>query len=196
MWQHLPIRASTRFWISTARYSWSILKGGHWVRFVVTRVPVSLEKPHGLDYSLTLHGPDGDRLVGFDNAHPVSQAGVRRTSGPSTQTEDDQGLRIPRRSKSPGGFLERSRLRTARARCDHMKRSEDLGTSTYAEMKRAHARGGAWRASCSGRAACLVYVDRVLRKGFVCWQSGTASDYKRGNTGFDRGIGAAHGARE
>ena len=45
--------------------------GRHWVRFVVTRVPVSPEKPHGLDYSLTLHGPSGERLVGFDNAHPV-----------------------------------------------------------------------------------------------------------------------------
>jgi hypothetical protein len=43
----------------------------HWVRFVVTRVPVTPEKPHGLDYSLTLHGPSGERLVGFDNAHPV-----------------------------------------------------------------------------------------------------------------------------
>jgi hypothetical protein len=41
------------------------------VRFVVTRVPQAPEKPHGLDYSLTLHGPDGERLVGFDNAHPV-----------------------------------------------------------------------------------------------------------------------------
>jgi hypothetical protein len=48
-------------------------KGGHWVRFVVTRVPISPEKPHGLDYSLTLHGPDGERLVGFDNAHPVGR---------------------------------------------------------------------------------------------------------------------------
>ncbi len=46
--------------------------GGHWVRFLVTRVPASPEKPHGLDYSLTLHGPDGERLVGFDNAHPVA----------------------------------------------------------------------------------------------------------------------------
>ena len=46
-------------------------EGGHWVRFVVTRVPVSPEKPHGIDYALTLHGPDGERLVGFDNAHPV-----------------------------------------------------------------------------------------------------------------------------
>ena len=46
-------------------------EGGHWVRFVVTRVPASPEKPHGIDYLLTLHGREGDRLVGFDNAHPV-----------------------------------------------------------------------------------------------------------------------------
>jgi len=49
----------------------------HWVRFVVTAVEPSPEKPHGLDYSLTLHGPNGERLVGFDNAHPV-----RRSRGP------------------------------------------------------------------------------------------------------------------
>lgn len=56
-------------------------EGGYWVKFVVTRVPVSPEKPHGsftgkaswLDYSLTLHGPSGERLVGFDNAHPVGR---------------------------------------------------------------------------------------------------------------------------
>jgi hypothetical protein len=46
-------------------------EGGYWVRFVVTRIEPSTEKPHGLDYSLTLHGPDGERLVGFDNAHRV-----------------------------------------------------------------------------------------------------------------------------
>ncbi len=48
-------------------------QGGYWVRFVVTRVPASAEKPHGLDYALTLHAPDGERLVGFDNAHPVAR---------------------------------------------------------------------------------------------------------------------------
>jgi hypothetical protein len=48
-------------------------EGSHWVRFVVTRVPASPEKPHGLDYSLTLHGPDGERLIGFDNAHPAAR---------------------------------------------------------------------------------------------------------------------------
>jgi hypothetical protein len=47
--------------------------GRYWVRFVVHRVPASDEKPHGLDYSLTLHGPGGERLVGFDNAHPVGR---------------------------------------------------------------------------------------------------------------------------
>jgi hypothetical protein len=46
-------------------------QGGHWVRFVVTQV--SVQKPRGLDYSLTLHGPNGERLVGFDNAHPVAR---------------------------------------------------------------------------------------------------------------------------
>ena len=49
----------------------------HWVRFAVRRVPASEAKPHGLDYSLTLHGPDGERLMGFDNAHQV-----RGGSGP------------------------------------------------------------------------------------------------------------------
>jgi hypothetical protein len=48
-------------------------EGGHWVRFVVTRVRATTEKPHGLDYSLTLHGRSGERLVGFDNAHPVGK---------------------------------------------------------------------------------------------------------------------------
>ncbi len=44
---------------------------GYWVRFVVRQVPVTAQKPHGLDYTLTLHAPDGTRLVGFDNAHSV-----------------------------------------------------------------------------------------------------------------------------
>lgn len=46
-------------------------KGGYWVKFVAREVPVADDKPHGLDYSLTLHGSSGERLVGFDNAHRV-----------------------------------------------------------------------------------------------------------------------------
>jgi hypothetical protein len=47
-------------------------EGRYRVRFVVKRVDVSSERPHGLSYSLTLHDETGTRLVGFDNAHPVA----------------------------------------------------------------------------------------------------------------------------
>jgi hypothetical protein len=53
-------------------------EGNPRVRFVVTRVPVSAEKPHGLDYSLTLHGPENQWLVGFGNAHPVAKQALGR----------------------------------------------------------------------------------------------------------------------
>lgn len=46
-------------------------EAGYWVKFVVHQVIVTEDKPHGLDYTLTLHGPDGKRLIGFDNAHQV-----------------------------------------------------------------------------------------------------------------------------
>lgn len=58
-------------------------QGRHWVRFVVRRVPATEAKPHGLDYALSLHGLNGERLVGFDNAHPVraqTGPGARRRS--------------------------------------------------------------------------------------------------------------------
>jgi hypothetical protein len=48
-----------------------VVEGGYWVKFDVKQVPVSREKPHGLEYSLTLHGSENERLLGFDNAHPV-----------------------------------------------------------------------------------------------------------------------------
>jgi hypothetical protein len=44
-------------------------KARFWVKFEVKRVEPSEERPHGLRYSLTLHGPRSERLVGFDNAH-------------------------------------------------------------------------------------------------------------------------------
>ena len=48
-------------------------EAGHWVKFVVVRTEATAERPHGLSYSLTLHAPDGERLVGFDNAHAVGE---------------------------------------------------------------------------------------------------------------------------
>ena len=49
-------------------------KGRHGVRFSVNRVPSTPERPHGLKHSLTLHGPDGSQLIGFDDAHAVRQS--------------------------------------------------------------------------------------------------------------------------
>jgi hypothetical protein len=63
----------------------------HWVRFVVRRVPVSEAKPHGLDYSLTLHGPHGERLVGFDNAHSVRET---KEPGAKRHTTQDHKHRL------------------------------------------------------------------------------------------------------
>ncbi len=45
--------------------------GEYWVKFIVRRVPANPARPHGLDYSLTLHDASGERLLGFDNAHAV-----------------------------------------------------------------------------------------------------------------------------
>jgi hypothetical protein len=50
---------------------------GYWVRFEIKRTPPAPERPHGLRYALTLHDPEGKRLVGFDNAHGVPPRGSR-----------------------------------------------------------------------------------------------------------------------
>ena len=42
---------------------------GYWVKMEVSRVDVTAERPHGIRYSLTLHAPTSERLMGFDNAH-------------------------------------------------------------------------------------------------------------------------------
>ena len=64
---------------------------GHWVKFIVLRTEVTPERPHGLNYSLTLHAPDGARLVGFDNAHPVKE---RRGPGTRRRGKGDHWHRL------------------------------------------------------------------------------------------------------
>ena len=69
---------------------------GYWVKFEFRRVDPTTERPHGLSYSLTLHGPDNRRLVGFDNAHTVAPLGGRyrkraRATDHWHRTETDAG---------------------------------------------------------------------------------------------------------
>jgi hypothetical protein len=42
-----------------------ILEGSFWVKFEVKRVSARPEKPHGLDYSLTLHDGNGETPFRF-----------------------------------------------------------------------------------------------------------------------------------
>ena len=77
--------------------------GMYWVKFAVRRVPVSASKPHGLDYSLTLHGPNNKRLVGFDNDHPV----------PPTKWGEPQDHRHARGSSKPYAYSDAAALLTA-----------------------------------------------------------------------------------
>lgn len=79
--------------------------GEHWVRFRVKRVLPTARKPHGLDYALTLHGPDGARLVGFDNAHPV-----RSTTGPSGRRRALHDHRHRHRTIRPYEYRDASTL--------------------------------------------------------------------------------------
>ena len=77
-------------------------KGEYWVRFVVRRVEPSPERPHGLNYSLSLHGPGGARLAGFDNAHAI-----RESRGPGG------ALRGPYDHRHRMGAVRRYRFRDA-----------------------------------------------------------------------------------
>lgn len=69
---------------------------GYFVKFEIKRIDPATDRPHGLRYSFTLHGPDGTRLIGFDNAHAVAPAGARYGKKPVAvdhwhRTMDDPG---------------------------------------------------------------------------------------------------------
>ena len=50
---------------------------GHFLKFEIRLVEKSPQVPHGIAYSFTFHEPEGKRLLGFDNAHPIAHAGGR-----------------------------------------------------------------------------------------------------------------------
>jgi len=78
---------------------------GYSVRFVVKRVEPSPERPHGLSYALSLHGPDMERLVGYDNAHPVAP-----TAGPAGRRRRQHDHRHRRRSVRPYDYRDAATL--------------------------------------------------------------------------------------
>ena len=64
---------------------------GHWVKSVVLRTDVTMERPLVLSSSLTLYAPDGTKLVGFDNADPVRE---RRDPGMRRRGDADHWRRM------------------------------------------------------------------------------------------------------
>ena len=44
---------------------------GYFVQIKAALAEVTPGRPQGIKYSLTLHSKDNDRLMGFDNAHPM-----------------------------------------------------------------------------------------------------------------------------
>jgi len=42
---------------------------GYWVKIDAWQVVPTESIPHGIRYSLTLHNPAGERILGYDNAH-------------------------------------------------------------------------------------------------------------------------------
>ncbi len=79
--------------------------GKHWVKFEVRSVEPSEDRPHGLDYSLTLHGKDGERLAGFDNAHAV-KAG----SGPGAKRRTEKDHKHRFRTIKPYDYEDAGKL--------------------------------------------------------------------------------------
>ncbi len=82
------------------------LEGGYWVTMRASRVEKTPERPHGLKYALTLHGPNDERLLGYDNAHSVSdQTGPAKKSGaPIEHDHIDENGRQSRPYKFMGPF--------------------------------------------------------------------------------------------
>jgi len=44
---------------------------GYWVKIEARTFEQDQTKPYGIKYSLTLHDPKGERVLGYDNAHSV-----------------------------------------------------------------------------------------------------------------------------
>ena len=54
---------------------------GYWVKIEARLVMVTEARPHGIKYSLSLHEPFGERIMGFDNAHGVKAVGKGKYAG-------------------------------------------------------------------------------------------------------------------
>jgi hypothetical protein len=59
---------------------------GYWVTMRVTKVDPSEGRPHGIQYAFTLHDENDDRVLCYDNSHPIDVATgpARKSKRPKT----------------------------------------------------------------------------------------------------------------
>jgi hypothetical protein len=50
---------------------------GYSIKIEAWKVEVTPTMPHGIRYSLTLHMPNGERVLGYDNAHGIKMKGKK-----------------------------------------------------------------------------------------------------------------------
>jgi Family of unknown function (DUF6516) len=69
---------------------------GYWVKIEAWQVEVTTAIPHGVRYSLTLHDPQGLRIMGYDNAHALKTrsgyAGRKLPYDHKHRSSHDQGV--------------------------------------------------------------------------------------------------------
>jgi hypothetical protein len=89
---------------------WIGYEKGYWATFRVSVVAPDEGRPHGLQYSLSLHGPNDDRLLGYNNAHPIDVATgpARKSKRPMAYDHiNRRGRRVlPYRFTTPSRLLE------------------------------------------------------------------------------------------
>ena len=154
-------------------------KGEHWVKFEARQVAPTRERPHGLSYSLTLHGKNNERLVGFDNAHAVRNTAGPGGKGPTAFDHKHRAGTIRSYEYTEAaallhGFLERGGCGAQGKRSTEMKTLR-IGIASYAEMKArtlAIARGESNRSPATRRSGFpqprVSYGYFRKRTGF-CW---------------------------
>jgi len=85
-------------------------ENGYWATIRVFKIEPDAGRPVGLQYSLTLHDQNDDRVLGFDNSHPIDVATgpARKSRRPSLYDHiDRRGCRsIPYEFTTPYKLLE------------------------------------------------------------------------------------------
>jgi hypothetical protein len=81
------------------------LEKGYWIKFEIKRVKPARGRSHGLSYALTLHAPDGTRLIGFDNGVPAVGSKFKRWP-----EENDHWHRTEKDSGRPCMFKDAAKL--------------------------------------------------------------------------------------